>query len=63
MSDRVKSFGKINSREDRPRARPGFVKSIRDGLKKIQNLIYSRPSSVETGLAGRENGIRFQNEE
>ena len=29
----------IDSREDRPRARPGFVKPIRDGLIKMPNLI------------------------
>ena len=57
VSDRVKSFGEINSREDHPRARPGLVKPIRNGLKKEQNL--SRPYRAETGLAGRENGIRF----
>ena len=28
MPDRVKSFREIDSRQDRPRARPGFVKSI-----------------------------------
>ena len=28
MQDRVKSFGEIDSGEDRPRARPGFVKPI-----------------------------------
>ena len=39
MPDRVESFRKINSREDRPRARPGFVESIRNGLRKEQNLI------------------------
>ena len=27
MPDSVKSFGEIDSRQDRPRARPGFVKS------------------------------------
>ena len=63
MPDRVKSFGEIDSREDRPRARPGFVKPIRNGLRKVQNLIKCRPSRAETGLAGRENGIRFQKEE
>ena len=63
MPDRVKSFREIVSREDRPRARPGFVKPIRNGLTKVQNLIECRPSRAETGLAGRENGIRFQNEE
>ena len=30
VPDRVESFGKINSRQDRPRARPGFVKPIRN---------------------------------
>ena len=39
MQDRVKSFREIDSRQDRPRARPGFVKPIRNGLRKIQNLI------------------------
>ena len=39
MPDRVESFREINSREDRPRARPGFVKPIQNGLRKIQNLI------------------------
>ena len=39
MPDRVKSFREINSRQDRPRARPGFVKPIRNELRKIQNLI------------------------
>ena len=63
MPDRVKSFREINSRENRPRAQPGFVKPIRNGLRKVQNLIKSRPSRVETGLTGRENGIRFQREE
>ena len=63
MSDRVKSFREMNSRQDRPRARPGFVKPIRNGLRKEQNLIECRPSRAETGLAGRENGIRFQKEQ
>ena len=40
MPDRVKSFREIDSRQDRPRARPGFVKPIRNGLRKVQNLIY-----------------------
>ena len=39
VPDRVKSFREIDSIEDRPRARPGFVKPIRNGLKKVQNLI------------------------
>ena len=63
MPDRVKSFQEINSRQDRPRARPGFVELIRNGLRKVQNLIKCRPSKAKTSLAGRENGIRFQKEE
>ena len=39
MPDRVKSFREINSRQDCPRARPGFVKPIRNGLREEQNLI------------------------
>ena len=63
MPDRVESFREINSREGCPRARPGFVKLIQNGLRKVKNLIKCRPSRAETGLAGRENGIRFQKEE
>ena len=39
MPDRVKSFKEIDSRQDRPRVRPGFVKPIRNGLRQEQNLI------------------------
>ena len=39
MPDRVKRFREINSKQDRPRARPGFVKPIRNRLTKVQNLI------------------------
>ena len=39
MPDRVKNFGENNSREDGPRARPEFVKPIRNGPKNIKNLI------------------------
>ena len=63
MPDRVKCFREIDSRENRPRARTGFVKPIQNGLRKVQNLIEYRPNKAETGLAGRENGIRFQKEE
>ena len=64
MPDRVKIFREINSRKDRPRARPGFVKPIRNGLRKVQNLIKCRPSRAETGrMARRKNGIGFQKEE
>ena len=63
MPDRVKSFREIDSRQDHPRAWPGFVKPIRNGLRKEQNLIKCRSTRAETGLAGRKNGIRFQKEE
>ena len=63
MPNRVKSFREIDSRQDRPRARPGFVNPIQNGLRKEQNLIECRPSRAESGLVGRENGIRFQKEE
>ena len=63
MPDRVESFGEINSRKDLLIARPGFVKSIQNGLRKVQNLIESGPCRVENCLAGRENGIRLLKEE
>ena len=63
IPDTVKSFGEIDSSKDRPRARPGFVKPIRNGLRKVHNLIKCRPSRAETGLAGRENGVGPQKEE
>ena len=43
MPDRVKSFGEINSSEDRPGARPGFVKPIRNGLRKGTKSKVDRP--------------------
>ena len=61
--DRVESFQEVDSSKNRPRTRPGFVKPIRNGLRKVENLTKSRPSRAETGLAGRENGIRLQKEE
>ena len=54
MPDRVKSYREIDNRQDRPRIRSGFVKPIRNGLRKVQNLINCRPSRAETGLTGRE---------
>ena len=39
MPDRIKSFKENDSRENRLRARPGFVKLIRNGLRNEQNLI------------------------
>ena len=63
MPDRVKSFWEINGREDHPRSRHEFVKSIRNELRKEQNLIKSKLSRAETNLARRENEIRLQKEE
>ena len=63
MPDRVKSFEEVDSSKNCPRARPGFVKLIRNGMRKEQNLIQRRPPKVETFLAGRENGIRLQKKE
>ena len=60
ITDKVKRFREINIIEDHSRAQPGFDKPIRNGLRMIQNLIKSRSSMVETGLAGRENGFRSQ---
>ena len=39
MPDRVKSVREIDSRQDRPRAQPAFVKPIQNGLRKEQNLM------------------------
>ena len=58
----VESFRKINTRENCSRAQPGFVKLIRNGSKKIKNLIKNKPFQAETCLAGRENGIRLHKE-
>ena len=33
------SYREIDSGENRPRARPRFVKPIRNGLRMVQNLI------------------------
>ena len=60
VPDRDKNLRKVDSSKNRPRARPGFVEPIRNGLRKVQNLIKSRPSRAETGMAGRENEVRFQ---
>ena len=54
---------KVDSSENHPRARLEFVKPIRNGPRKVQNLMESRPSKAETGLVGKENGVRLQKEE
>ena len=35
LPDRVKSIREIDSKENRPRARPGFVKPIQNGLRNL----------------------------
>ena len=60
MPDRVESFREVDCSENRSRARPRFVKPIRNILRKEQNLIESKSSRVETGLVGRKNGVTFQ---
>ena len=62
MLDKVESFQAVDSSKYRPRTSLEFVKSIQNGLRKIKNLIKSKPSTAETGLAGRENGVRLQKE-
>ena len=54
MPDRVESFGEVDSSKNRPRAWLEFVTPIQNGLRKEQNLIKSKVSRAETGLAGRE---------
>ena len=39
VPDRVQSLREVNRSENRPRAWPGFIKSIRNGLRNDQNLI------------------------
>ena len=63
MPDRVKSLGEVGRSKNRPKIPLGFVKAIQNGLRKIKNLIESRPSSAETGLVGRENEVRLREEE
>ena len=60
---RVESFKEVDHSKNRPKARLGFVKPIRNRLRKIKNFIKNRPSRAETGLAGKENGFRFHKKE
>ena len=57
VPDRFESFREVDKSENCPRTMFGF------GLRKEQNLIQRRSSRAETGLVGRENGIRLQKEE
>ena len=51
---RVESLGKVDRSKNRLRARLGFLKPIRNRLRKEPNLIENRPSRAKTDLAGRE---------
>ena len=62
MPDRVESLREVDSSRNCPRTRLKFVKPIRDGLRKIKNLIEGKPSRAKTGLTGRENGVGFPKE-
>ena len=59
IPDKIESLREVKSGKNRPRAQLGFVKPIRNGPRKVQNLIESRSSRAETGTAGRENGVRL----
>ena len=59
MPDRVESLREVNRSKNRPNSWLRFVKLIRDGLRKIKNLIESRPFRAKTGLAGRENELKI----
>ena len=48
MPDRVETLREIDHSKNCIRARLGFAKPIRNGLRKINNLIESRPSKAET---------------
>ena len=63
MPDRIQSLGEVDSSKKRPKAHFGFVKPIRNGMRKIKNLIECRSPRAETGLVGGENDVRFQKEE
>ena len=57
VPDRGESFRKIDSSENRPRTWPGFVKSIRNGLKKKQNLIESSRPERKPAWRGKRTEL------
>ena len=63
VPDRAESFREVDSSEIRPRAWPGFVKPIRNGMRKEQNSIKSRLFRAEAVQAEKANEVRFQKEE
>ena len=52
----------VDCSKNRPRARLGFVNPIRNGLRKIKNLIESKLPRRETSLPARKNGVRLKKE-
>ena len=60
VSDKVENLGEVNRCKNRLKAKLRFLLPLRNGLRKRQNLIEGRPSRAETGLGGRENGVRLQ---
>ena len=63
MPDRVKNLDEVDCSKNCLRTRLGFVKPIRNGTRKIENLIKSRLSRAKSGLAARENEVKLQKEE
>ena len=47
MPNRVVSFREVDRSKNRPKAKVEFVKPIRNGLRKIKNLIKSRLSRAK----------------
>ena len=60
MPDRVKSFREIGSRNDCSRFWLGFLKSIRNGPRKIKNLIQHRAYRAEIGQWGERMELDFR---
>ena len=56
----VRRLGKIISAKDRQKTRLEFLKTIRNRLKEITNLVKNRPTRMETDLARKENGVRLK---
>ena len=54
MPDRAESLREVDHTKNRPKARPGFVKPIRNGLRKEKNLIQSAPSTKPALRGERE---------
>ena len=60
MPNRIKRLRKINRSKNHWRARLGFVQPIYNRLRKLMNLINSKPTRAQTGLERIENGVKAQ---